>query len=443
MAYRMSRRGFLGLVGGVALGGAVAGCSSPLTAGLTGTNPNAGRLTYWNLFGGGDGANMVKMENAFQAANPKIPVESTTLAWGNPYYTKLSLAAASGKPPDVAIAHLTRLPLLARAGLCSDVVKAGVGDVGITKDKFTPAAWSKATVDGTTWAVPLDTHPFVLFYNTDLAKKAGLLGADGKLKPITGQQDFIAALQAMKRATGTWGGVITINTDPATNWRWFATLYYQLGGQVVGDNGTTLLLDDEKAATVLKLMGQLTGKLGLMPNSVDPTGTSSLFASGKAGFLLDGEWQIPTYQTAGTHFSVVPIPAIVSETQAAYADSHSLIIPSSTGRSAEQTRHAVQFIRSLLDNSLIWAGGGHVPAWLPVQKSKQFAALSPQANYVSAAYNAHYDPDAWYSGAGSDFQILMGSAIAGVQSGTTSTSAAISTMRSGLKRYTKTPPPVK
>ena len=31
-----------------------------------------------------------------------------TLAWGNPYYTKLSLATIGDKPPNVAVAHLTR-----------------------------------------------------------------------------------------------------------------------------------------------------------------------------------------------------------------------------------------------------------------------------------------------------------------------------------------------
>jgi multiple sugar transport system substrate-binding protein len=443
MAQPLSRRGFLSLAGATAVTGAVAGCSSsPVVASLTGSDPNAGKLTYWNLFGGGDGANMVAMEDAFRKAHGGVPLEATTLAWGNPYYTKLSLATASNKSPDVAIAHLTRLPLLARAGQLSDVVAAGVGQVGITKDSFTPAAWSKATVDGKTYAVPLDTHPFVLYYNLDVARRAGLLGSDGTLKPIHGKDEFIAALQAAKKVTGQWGGVVNINADTSTSWRWFATLYYGLGGEVVGSNGTKLLLDDAKAAQALEFMGQLTGKLKLMPNSVDQAGVSSIFSSGKAGFLLDGVWQLPTYETAGTKFSMLPIPALLGNTPASYADSHALVIPANPNRSAADTHNAALFIRALLDNSLTWAKGGHVPAWKPVQTGNGFKALKPQANYVQAAYNAHYDPDAWYTGAGSDFQTLMGSAVGGVLSGTSSVSAAIASMRSGLTRYTTTPPPV-
>ena len=441
MASSLSRRNFLALTGATALTGALAGCSgSPLSAGLAGTDPNAGKLTYWNLFGGGDGANMITMEDQFRAARPRVPLEATTLAWGNPYYTKLSLATASGNPPDVGIAQVTRLPLLARAGQLTDVLKAGVGEAGITKDAFTPAAWQKATVDGTTVAVPLDTHPFVLFYNTDLAKKAGLLGPDGALKPIKGTQEFVSALQAMKKVTGQFGGVVNISSaSTASSWRWFATLYYQLGGQVVGDNGTQLLLDDDKAAKALDFMRSLT-KDGLLPSSADDAGVASLFASGKAGFVLEGVWNIPTYREAGTPFGVVPVPALMADRAVSYADSHALIIPNNPNRSPEATRNAVAFIRSLLDSSPTWAQGGHVPAWLPVQKSQGVQKL--ESSYIGAAYDAQYDPDAWYSGAGSDFQILMGSAIGGVQNGTSDVSTAIRSMRDRLTRYTQTSPPV-
>ena len=68
----------------------------------------------------------------------------------------------------------------------------------------------------------------------------------------------------------------------------------------------------------------------------------------------------------------------------------------------------MRFIKGLLDQSPTWADGGHVPAWLPVQKSKAFLKQKPQSNYIQAAFNAVYDPVAWYTGAGSDFQTAMG-----------------------------------
>src|SRR3954464_15070777 len=148
------------MAGGVSVAGLAAGCSTPVGSSLIGSQPATADVIYWHLFGGGDGANMTTMVGDVEKASG-LSVESTLLSWGNPYYTKLALAASSGRPPDVAITHLSRLPLLAQAGLLEPVDEAGLTAAGITEEKFTPAAWSKATIDGKTYAVPLDTHPFV------------------------------------------------------------------------------------------------------------------------------------------------------------------------------------------------------------------------------------------------------------------------------------------
>ncbi len=446
----VSRRRFLAATGGLALAGSLAGCASPVVTSITGGQPSTADVIFWHLFGGGDGANMTTMVKKFQASSHRT-VEATLLPWGNPYYTKLALAASSGRPPDVAIAHLSRLPLLAEAGLLEPVEDAGVGAVGITKDKFTPAAWSKATVHGKVYAVPLDTHPFLMFYNVPLAKKAGLLNAAGdNLKPMAGKTDFINALKAMKEASGGKYGAVSANTaDPATTWRFFMTLYSALAGPIVADAGTKVAVDDSALEETFAFMQSLTGSLGLMPNNATDTTVGTLFGQGNVGFLFDGEWQIPTYRGLKLpngkplEFNVVPFPAILGSKTVAYADSHSLVIPRSSGRSAQRTADAVRFIKGLLDESAIWAGGGHVPAWLPVQNSKAFLTQKPQSNYVKAAFNAVYDPVAWYTGAGSDFQNSTGAVITDVLAGAASPKSAAKAMSSALKTFTTALPPVR
>jgi multiple sugar transport system substrate-binding protein len=443
MSGAMARRRFLALGGGLALTGGLGACSSPLVSGLTGAQPNTADVVYWNLFTGGDGANMVLMEKAFQKAHPRLTVEATILGWGNPYYTKLALATASGTPPDVGISHLSRLPLLAAAGLLEPVENAGVTDLGITRDRFTPAAWHKATVDGTVYAIPLDTHPFVLFYNVELAKKAGLLNAAGdNLKPMKGTSDFIDAVKAMKAAGASYGVVMSITADPSTAWRYFSMIYSGLAGPVVTGSGTRIDINDEAMRETFAFMQSLTAG-GLMPKSLTGSGANALFSTGKAGFLFDGEWQIPSYRLVkGFNFNVVPFPALLGPKPVAYADSHALVIPRNSKRSSARTGHAAQFIKSLLDNSATWAQGGHIPAWLPTQRSKAFLDQSPQHNYVEAAFNAQYDPVAWYTGAGSDFQNTVGATIIEVLAGRTSPKNAVSGMRADLKRYTTARPPV-
>jgi multiple sugar transport system substrate-binding protein len=437
----VSRRAVLGGLGLLGAAGALSGCSSVL-AGVAGTQPSADSLTYWNLFTGGDGSRMVTMEQRYQKAHPSVKLNAVTLSWGTPYYTKLALAILGDRPPDVAVTHLSRLPTLAVGNLLEPLRDNELSQHGITGAGFTPAAWRKGQVAGRQYAVPLDTHPFVMFYNIDVCKKAGLLGADGKIKPITGTDGLIAALEACRKVTGEYGGVVNINADPSTCWRWFDTLYGQLGGEVLAHNGTRVALDDDKAAKVLSFQRELTVQRKLMPSNIDGGGVTQLFATGKVGLLFDGEWQIPTYQPTGLKFSVAPVPNVMGGAYHCWADSHALILPRNAKRDTARRQVALGFIRGLLDASMVWAQGGHVPAWRAVQDSPAYAKLEPQSNYVSAAEHAVYDPAGWYSGAGSDFENIMGFAIAAVEGGQTSPDAAVRQMRDKLGQYASRPAPV-
>lgn len=445
----VTRRNFLAMSGGLSLAGLLSACSSPVMTSITGGQPATADVIFWHLFGGGDGLNLGQMVKTIEQSSHRS-VEPTLLSWGNPYYTKLALAASSGRPPDVAIAHLSRLPLLAQAGLLEPIENTGLAEAGVTQDKFTPAAWTKATVDGTVYAVPLDTHPFVMFYNVDLAKQAGLLNETGdNLKPLAGRDDFVNALRAMKEVSGGYGAISANTTDPSTTWRWFMTVYSGLAGPILADQGTKVTLDRAALEETFAFMRSLTGELALMPGNATPATVTTLFGQGKIGFLFDGEWQIPTYQGVTLpsgeplKFNVVPFPALLGPKPVAYADSHSLVIPRSTGRSAQRSADAVGFVKGLLDSSSVWAGGGHVPAWLPVQESETFLQQSPQSNYIDAAFNAVYDPPGWYTGAGADFQNVMGGVIAGVLSGELDPSAGADAMTAALKKLSTTVPPVR
>jgi multiple sugar transport system substrate-binding protein len=63
-----------------------------------------------------------------------------------------------------------------------------------------------------------------------------------------------------------------------------------------------------------------------------------------------------------------------------------------------------RFVSSILKGSFDWAGAGHIPAFLPIVESEGYADLLPQAHYASAAEVLNYDPPAWFTGSGSDFQ---------------------------------------
>src|SRR4051812_41546420 len=223
------------------VGGGALGLAAALGVAATGTPFGGGpkTLAFWHLFGGGDGARLTAMLDELAKEHSDIKVRSLILPWGNPYYTKLSLAAVGGSPPDVAISHATRLAEFAPANLVEPLPADLLDRHGIGPDKFNEAAWKLGTYNGKQYAIPLDTHPFVLYVNTKLAKQAGLLDAGGTLKQLDGPNGLLDAFEAVKQKTKTPG--LVMETRGVTPWRLFLTLYTQLGGKPVVTKGGTVL----------------------------------------------------------------------------------------------------------------------------------------------------------------------------------------------------------
>ena len=114
------------------MGGLISGCGSGFVTGLAGVGAPKNTLSYWNLLGGGNGVRMIAMENAIPAGSPERRPGRGGAGWGNPYYTKFSLATLGKKPPDVAISHLTRASILARAGMLEPLTAAELAPYGLT-----------------------------------------------------------------------------------------------------------------------------------------------------------------------------------------------------------------------------------------------------------------------------------------------------------------------
>ncbi|HCI82465.1 MAG TPA: ABC transporter substrate-binding protein [Ktedonobacter sp.] len=425
----LERSALLGLSGITA--GTLAACTgSPFLSGNT--------VAYWNLFGGGDGARMIQMEQAFQQQYPADDVRAVTLSWGSPYYTKLAMATVGNSPPNIAIMHLSRMPTYAAANLLDPIDVSELEKYGVTENDFLPAVWTRAQFNGTNYAVPLDTHPFVMYYNTDICKKAGLLDSSGNLKPLQGPNDFIDAFQRTQKVTGAYG--LSVAVQDSTVWRLFNSLYGQLGGSVLSPDGKQYVLNESHAEQALSFMSDLSLKYKVANPNIDYAGSVALFSSGKAGFLWDGEWEVTTYQ--GTlPFNMVPFPNIFGGQQT-WADSHSFIFP--RGSTADPTAKAIayRFVATMLKQSLTWAKGGHIPAYLPVTQSAEYKALKPQSNYASDAGVAVLDPTAWFSGAGSQFETDAQNAFSLAMSGQASVVGSLQEFHNSIQKLLNQPVPL-
>ncbi|MFE6997013.1 substrate-binding domain-containing protein [Microbacterium sp. NPDC057659] len=429
----LSRRQFLTASAVTAGAALLAGCSPAATAAGTQT------LQFWHLLSGGDGVIMSSLLDGVNKAQSAYRIRPTVLAWGTPYYTKLAMAAAGGRAPDVAIMHATRVLGWAPGGLLDAWDLDRLAELGVDESTFPKPIWQKGEVGDKHLSLALDAHPFVLMYNTDICRKAGVLDSDGRLVQAGTPEEFLDLVTAVAEASEGHGLSYGYLGDGAQMWRLFYTLYAQHGTEMQLPEGGTAEIDTDVAVESLTYMQTLLdGKLAAKQSDY---GTAvAEFSTGKSGLFLTGVWELRTMQDAGIPFDVAPIPPIFG-TRAAYADSHSFVLPHQSRPDEQHRALTYKFVADMLKGSFDWAKAGHIPAYLPITESPEYQDLLPQAHYAEAATYVVYDPPAWFTGSGSNFQGEFGAAAQPALLSGSDPAAAVSRFESRVNRFLSQPNP--
>ncbi|MFB4426482.1 extracellular solute-binding protein [Streptomyces sp. QL37] len=412
----------------------LAGCSSPASA------SGASALSVWDLFQGGDGMLMNDMIKAVSQGPEGFRIDRTILDWGPSYYTKLAMSAAGGRASDVAVLHLSRLAGYAPGGLLDPFDLDLLAEFGVTEKDFTPAVWSRTKHQGRVYAIPLDVHPFIVFYDRKAAGQAGLLDAEGELAPMGSPKALLEAGKALADVTGKSGILFGHVTDTAQSWRQFAALYAQTGAAFTLPDGGPAEIDTDAAVQVVSFMQQLfDGRTN--PNNLDYNSALAGFLGGRGGMAMLGEWELPTLQKSGIPLGAAPFPQVFGR-PAVYTDSHSFVLPHQSDPDPARRREAHRYVARILKQSLTWASAGHIPAYQPVLAEPEYAALKPQSSYADAGDVAVLDPPNWFAGAASNFQNRMCQPLQSALLGNTSAEKAVRQMVREANTLLRQPNPV-
>lgn len=403
-------------------------------------------VTLWDFLSGGDGVRWRAIIDSFNSGQNKIVVNATTLTWGDPFYTKVHTAVVAGDTPDVMTYHLSHFPAGIKAGDLRPITEAELKQVGLSFRDFNPAlmkrsldisaAYGKA---GVIYGIPLDTHTSIIYYNKDLLKQAGLLGADGKPTGFTGIDNFTAALQKIKDATGVLPLAMSSSNDPATVWRMFYTLYSQQGGTLAANGQLTLDQLDSFGVTAMQAIGDW-AKNGLIPSNVDYPGAVALFTTGKAAMMFNGNWEVPTVYdmskkgTLPFNYGLMAFPKLYGN-QDTWADSHNIAIPNNDKKpiSAAMLRTVFTWVAYVEKHAAEWASGGHLPAYLPVLNGPELGKLVPVNQYAAqAAKDVTLEPISTVFGVGAPAYSLVGNYLTPVLLGQISASDAVAQFKQQL-----------
>lgn len=403
----LSRRQFLTAASVLAGAAVLAGCAPGGTIAS-----GAKTLQFWHLLSGGDGVTMSQLLDAANAAQNDYRIRPTVLAWGTPYYTKLAMAGAGGRAPDVAIMHATRTAGWAPGGLLDPWDLDKLASLGVDSSTFPKPIWEKSFVGKDMYSVALDAHPFVAMFNTDVCDAAGVLDSDGRLQQTASPDEFLEQLRAIGGQAESHALSYGYLGDGAQMWRLFYTFYSQHGAPMELPEGGKAVIDKDAAVESLSLMRTLLdGEIAQA--QADYGSAVAEFATGKSGMLFTGVWELRTMQAADIPFDATMIPTLFG-TPAVYADSHAFVLPHQANVDDEKRELTYRFVSDMLKGSIGWAAAGHIPAFLPVTQSPEYADLIPQAHYAEAAKLVVYDPTAWFTGSGSNFQGEFGAAVQGV-----------------------------
>lgn len=425
-------RGTLYGAGAAALAPALSACGS-----LTGSVGDTDRLEYWNLFAGPDGQLMNKITGRIVRETPGLKVRTTVLDWGPPYYTKLAMASAGGRSPDVAIMHLTRLAGYAPGGLLDPWDMDLLAEFGLREQDLNPAVFKRCLFEGEPYAIPLDTHPFVIFFDRDMMEKSGALQADGRPIPFESPEHYLEVAAKLRKDNGKLGPLLGYVNDSAMAWRMFWTLFSQTGGTFDLSGGKPDI-DEDAAVEVARFMVEM---VKADCRTMDSPTAIGDFAGGLSPLIFSGEWDMATYLTAKKdNLGAAPFPTFFDRPAGA-ADSHSFVLPHQADADPERRRLTHKFVAELIRSSITWAQAGHIPAYLPAVESKPYAALHPQSEYADAAKHPALDPPAWFTGAGSDFQTRMCQALQPAMTGSGSAEGAVRKMISEINTLMSQPNP--
>jgi len=316
-------RKLLAVVGVAAIGGlTLAGCTTPAEDGPV-------TITYTNFISnGGNEENLQAIVDAFEAENPGITVEVTTLPYGD-YFTALQTDLAAGTVSDVFDIEYAQYLQFQADGVLAPI---DVADPGAYRESLLEAY----STDGTSYALPSSFSDVVLYYNKDLFDAAGL---DYPTNDWTWEDERAAAEAITDQAAGVWG-----DHQPVSFYEYYKALA-QNGGEFLNADGTAVAFNTPEG---IEAAEWLVGKSGtVMPTIEQGQGTpdfdTNLFRDGKLGMLHSGIWVFGAFADVPFNWDIAVEPGNTTQASAVFSNAVGV---SATSEHPEEAAKWAEFLTS-------------------------------------------------------------------------------------------------
>ena len=234
----------------------------------------SGKVNVWAM--GTEGEKLNVLAKDFMAANPDAKVMVTAIPW-DAAHDKIASAIAGGQTPDVSLVGTTWMGEFAATGALDPTPP----DI-IDSASFYQGAWDSTVVDNTSFGVPWYVETRLLYYRTDLAKKAGITA------PPASWDELKTMAKAMQDKAGAKYG-ISLPPGGTGAWQTFMPFAWQNGAELVQDG--KYALDDDAMKGALDYYDSFFSE-GLSSKALEPGVLEQGFVDGSIGSFFSGPWHI-------------------------------------------------------------------------------------------------------------------------------------------------------
>lgn len=315
-------------------GGATSSAAEPVT------------ITYSNFISnGGNEDNMAAIVSAFEAENPTITVDVTTMPYAD-YFTALQTDLAAGTTADVFDIEYATYPTYQSAGAFAALE-------GVDTSVYRGDVAAAYQTDGVSYALPTSFSTVVLYFNKDLFDAAGL---DYPTSDWTWADEKAAAEALTDAGAGVWG-----DYQPISYYEFYKALV-QAGGQFLSDDGTSVAFDSPEGIAAAQW---LVGKSGTtMPTAEQGAGTpdfdTSLWADGKLAMWHSGIWMFGAAADSDFAWDIAVEPGDAQNASAVFSNAVAVSANSSHKEAAQKWAEFLTSSQVMVDTRL--SAGWELPA---------------------------------------------------------------------------------
>jgi multiple sugar transport system substrate-binding protein len=309
-------------------------------------------VEFWNGHTGPDGEVMSKLAKLYEESHPNVKIHTISMAWDQ-LFTKAELAISQGSGPD-----LLTLPADRMVENAGKVIKP-IND--LAKKNFKEASFDKPLWDLTffekkQYGIPLDTHPYVIYYRKDIFAKNGITVPNDT--PLSKEEFLNIAQKLTDKKAGIYGFAFKSLGVHA----WWDTwpFFLQAGGKLWDKNGNNPKLDSKAMTEAIGFLKSLQGNVAT-DQLTDWQTAYSMFVTGYAAMIQHGSWLIPGLNKANIPYGVMMLPKVFDK-YASFANMHMFGF---TRINEKRTQAALDFVKWMetKNNAYEWGrGSGNVPA---------------------------------------------------------------------------------